>query len=162
MFEQKNYKILNNALAKFAALALQTGDNRHSTKPSVNFVPKTQTVATSSYQSKKPLEFPQLNNLSDIPKFTEEVGKWFVNCQIENAKEKTRTLGNLNLEIQKRQSEINSKKKEQELNDVVAPQFGSPATEDKIGVKYNVTRQDAYESYLENIDTILAAQNKIC
>lgn len=162
MFEQKNYKILNNALAKFSALALQTGDNRHSTTPSVNFVPKTQTVATSSYQSNKPLEFPQLNSLSDIPKFAEEVGLWFVDCQIENVKEKTRTLGILNLEIQKRQSEINSKKKEQELNDVVTPQFGSPATEDKIGVNYNVTRQDVYESYLENIDTILAAQNKIC
>lgn len=143
-------------------MALQTGDNRHSTTPSVNFVPKTQTVATSSYQSNKPLEFPQLNSLSDIPKFAEEVGLWFVDCQIENVKEKTRTLGILNLEIQKRQSEINSKKKEQELNDVVTPQFGSPATEDKIGVNYNVTRQDVYESYLENIDTILAAQNKIC
>lgn len=68
----------------------------------------------------------------------------------------------MNLERELRQIEINSKKKELELNDVVNPQFGSPATEDKVGVNYNITRQDAYESYLENIDTILAAQNKIC
>lgn len=162
MFEQKNYKILNNALAKFAALALQSGDDRHSTMSSVNFVPKVQTSATSSYQSKKSLDFPQLNTFSEIPKFLEKVGTWFVNCQIENVKEKTRALAQLNLERELRQIEINSKKKELELNDVVNPQFGSPATEDKVGVNYNITRQDAYESYLENVDTILAAQNKIC
>lgn len=92
MFEQKNYKILNNALAKFAALALQSGDDRHSTMSSVNFVPKVQTSATSSHQSKKSLDFPQLNTFSEIPKFLEKVGTWFVDCQIENAKEKTRAL----------------------------------------------------------------------
>lgn len=163
MFDSKNYKILNNALAKLGALSLQVGDNRFSLPSEPIITPNLETTATSDYQVKHSLTPPQLNSISDINTYLLEVSKWFVNLHLDNAKEKLKIINQLNLERNERQQQIT--KERNELDGTLTSDYlnnnGSPANEDKVNVTHNITRKDLYEAYLENIDTILAAQSKI-
>lgn len=179
LFSGQAQRTADAAVAKLTGLSLQSGDNRHSQAPSGIPMPdftKVVTSMTSSLQNTLQPNLPEIARLADFPVFFAKLGAWFASLSAANLAEGAARAAALEIDRQIEQTKIAVEAKmkamgespEKIANAITEALSGggssptAPATEDNEGVAYNITRRDVYDAYVENIDTILAAQKQIC
>lgn len=165
LFSGQAQRVADNALSSMAGLTLQTGDNRNSAAAGGLPIPDFKKVVssmTSSFQNQLAPELPEITRIQDIPIFFAKVAVWFSSLNVANLAETSARAAALEIERQVEQTKITMEKKTKELGEnFTLSGITTPATEDKENVTKNITRQDVYDAYVKNIDTILAAQREI-
>lgn len=179
LFSGQAQRTADAAVAKLTGLTLQTGDDRHAKTESGIPMPdftKVVTCMTSSFQNTLQPNLPEIARLADFPVFFAKLGAWFASLSAANLAEGAARAAALEIDRQIEQTKIAIEAKmkamgespEKIANAITDALSGggsspsAPATEDKEGATYNITRRDVYDAYVENIDTILAAQKQIC
>lgn len=179
LFTGQAQRTADAAVAKLAGLSMQPGDNRHSASKSPIPIPdftKVVTSMTSSLQNALQPNLPEIARLQDFPIFFAKLGAWFASLSAANLAEGAARAAALEIDRQIEQTKIALEAKMKEMgespekiaesitNALSGGQLSptAPATEDNEGVTKNITRRDVYDAYVQNIDTILAAQKQIC
>lgn len=169
MFTGRDQKTADAALNELKSLMLQPGDNGKelnlASLPTLDFQAATSSMTTSMTDSFTP-QPPQINRLEDLPMFTAYMGTWLESVSVSNALYQSACAGALEIErqiMQKKQSIKRLAKKFGDLDfqSLLGGNIGLPSTEDVPDKEYNITRSRVYETYIPQINTLLAAQNNI-